>query len=75
MQNIMKRSHGLEREMPQIFSGETRAQKVSSSMGFARFHAEQNMKGSRVAMSHQLLEILQHCQTTDFVNFLTGNES
>jgi hypothetical protein len=33
------------------------------------------MKTSRVAISHQLREILQHCQATDFLNFLTGNES
>jgi hypothetical protein len=32
-------------------------------------------KASRVAMLHQLLEILQHCQATDFVDFLTGDES
>jgi hypothetical protein len=33
------------------------------------------MKTSRVAMSDQLLEISQHCQATDFVNFLTGDKS
>jgi hypothetical protein len=31
-----------------------------------------SMSASRVAISDQLLEILQHCQATDFVNFLTG---
>jgi hypothetical protein len=36
---------------------------------------EQNMKASRVAMSHELLEILQHCQATDVVNVLSGHES
>jgi hypothetical protein len=46
--------------------------KVSSSMGFAPAHPEQNMKVSRVVMSHQLIEILQHCQATYFLNFLTG---
>jgi hypothetical protein len=44
-------------------------------MGFTRAHPEQNMKASRVDMSYQLLEILQHCQATDFVNFLTEDES
>jgi hypothetical protein len=44
-------------------------------MGSTPAHPEQNMNASRVAMSHQLLEILQHCQATDFVNFLTGDES
>jgi hypothetical protein len=33
------------------------------------------MKTSKVAMLHQLLEILQHCQATDFANFLTWDES
>jgi hypothetical protein len=33
------------------------------------------MKASRVAMSNQLLEIAQHCQATDFVNFLSEDES
>jgi hypothetical protein len=32
------------------------------------------MKALRVVISHQLLEILQHCQATDFVNFLAGDE-
>jgi hypothetical protein len=27
------------------------------------------MKASRIAISHQALEILQHCQATDFLNF------
>jgi hypothetical protein len=43
-------------------------------MGFTAARPEQNMKASRLAMSLQLLEILQHCQATDFVNFLTGDE-
>jgi hypothetical protein len=69
MQNIMETSQHLERDMFELSSRETRAQKVSYSMGSTPAHSEQNMKASRVAMSHQLLEILQHCQTTDFVNF------
>jgi histone-lysine N-methyltransferase SETMAR len=73
MQNIMQTSQGLERGMSQISSGETRAQKAPSSIGSTSAHP--NMKASRVAMSHQLLEILQHCQATSFVNFLTGDES
>jgi hypothetical protein len=34
-----------------------------------------NMKASRVVMPYELLEIFQHCQATDFVNLLTGDES
>jgi hypothetical protein len=60
--------------MSQHFSREIRAQKVSSSMYFTPVHREQSMKASRVAMSRQLLEILQHCQATDFVKFLIGDE-
>jgi transposase len=48
---------------------------VSSSMDSTPAHPEQNMKASRVAMSHQLLEILQPCQARGFVHFLTGDES
>jgi hypothetical protein len=33
------------------------------------------MKPSRLAMSHQLLEIREHCQATNFMNFLTEDES
>jgi len=75
MTNILQISQDLERDMSQNSSRETQTQKVSSSMGSTSAHPEQNMKASRVAMSHQLLEILQHCQATDFVNFLTGDES
>jgi hypothetical protein len=48
--------------------------KVSSSLGSTPTHPEQNMKASRVAMSCQLLEILQHCQAIEFADLLTGNE-
>jgi hypothetical protein len=66
----MQTSHGLEREMSQISSRETRTQKASCSM-----RSRPNMKVSRVAMPDQLSEILEHCQTTDFVNFLTEDQS
>jgi hypothetical protein len=75
MQNIIQTSQDLERKISQNSSRETQAQKVSYSMGSTLAHPEQNMKASRVAMSHQLIELLQHCHATDFANFLTGNES
>jgi hypothetical protein len=61
--------------MSQNSSQETRVQKVSSSIGSTPTQAEQNTKASRIAISHQLLEIPQHCQATDFVNVLTEDES
>jgi hypothetical protein len=57
------------------FFTETQVQKVSSSMSSTSAQFEQNTRASRVAISHQLLEILQHCQATDFVNFLSEDES
>jgi hypothetical protein len=75
MKNIMQISQGLERDMRQNSSRETRPQKVSSSLVSKPAHREQNMKTSRIAMSHQFSEIFQHCQATKFVNFLTRDES
>jgi hypothetical protein len=69
MQNIMHTSQGLERDMSQNSSRETQDQKVSFSMEITPAQPEQNMKASRIAISHQALEILQHCQATDFLNF------
>jgi hypothetical protein len=73
--NIMHTSQGFERDMSQNSSCETRDRKVSSSMRSTPAHPEQNVKASRTAMPHQLLEIRQHCQATDFVSFLTGDQS
>jgi hypothetical protein len=75
MQNIMQTSHGLDQDMSRISSRETRAQNVSSSMRSITGHPKQNMKTSRVSIGYQRLEILQHCQAMDFVNFLTRDES
>jgi hypothetical protein len=61
MQNIMSTSQGLERDMSQNPSPETRDQKVSSSMGSTPAHPEEAMKASKVAMPHQFFEIFQHC--------------
>jgi predicted GTPase len=63
-------------------SKETYFRFLHKKLGFKKFHLQSiphqlipNMKASRVSMSHQFLEILQHRQTTDFVNFLTEDES
>jgi hypothetical protein len=61
--------------MSQNSSRETRAKKVSFSMGSISAHAEPNMKISRVATLHSLLEIVQYFQATDFVNLLAEDES
>jgi hypothetical protein len=65
-------SQGLEIDMSQDYSRETRAEKVSSLIGSMPAHSEENRKASRVAAPRQLLEMLQHCQARDFVNFLVG---
>jgi hypothetical protein len=44
MQNIMQTSQGIERDMSQHFPRKTQAQKVLSSMGSIRAHAEHKMK-------------------------------
>jgi hypothetical protein len=44
-------------------------------MGSIPARLEQNKKAPRAAISDQLLEMLQHCQATDLVSFLTGDES
>jgi hypothetical protein len=74
MQNMMQTSQGLERDMSRISLRETRAQQVSSSVHSAPSRPEQNLKVSKIAMSDQRLDLLQHCQATDFVNFLAADE-
>jgi hypothetical protein len=50
-------------------SRETQTQKCSSSIGSAQAHLEQNMKTSKVVMPHQLLEMFQYYQATNFIGF------
>jgi hypothetical protein len=68
----MQTSHNLESDMSRNSPGETRAEKFH--LRRVPQQVASNMKVSRVAMPHQLRKILQHCQATEFLNFLARDE-